>query len=223
MFPSASMRPDQPIANVSNWPASSWLSDVTNSVGSRTTLMPIAFSIDWITWPRRAATGSVPSIRCTVTPGDAPDFANAAFAAFSSAVSLHGIPFVAAYHGVPGATGKQSGFVVLLNTTLLITLRSSASSNAARRSADFAIAVPVFAYGSFPRPFELPMLTVIPWYPIETAFTSLRALFFWIDARSVDAKPSETFTSPERRLAARAAGSVMIFHTIELRCTFFLL
>ena len=78
-------------------------------------------------------------------------------------MSLHGIPFVAAYHGVPGATGKQSGFVVLLNTTLLITLRSSASSNAARRSADFAIAVPVFAYGSFPSPFELPMFTVMPW------------------------------------------------------------
>src|SRR3954451_21183845 len=103
------MRPDQPIANVSNWPASSWLSDVTNSVGSSTTLIPIGFSIDWITCPRRAATGSVPSIRCTVTPGDAPERANAAFAAFTFDFRLHGMPFVAANHGVPGATGKQSG------------------------------------------------------------------------------------------------------------------
>ena len=80
MLPSGSTRPDQPIANVSNCPASSWFSDVTNSVGSSTTLKPIGFSIDWITWPSRAATGSVPSIRCTVTPGDAPERVNAAFA-----------------------------------------------------------------------------------------------------------------------------------------------
>ena len=105
----------------------------------------------------------MPSIRCTVTPGDAPERWNAAFAAFTFAVMLHGMPFTAAYHGVPGATGKQSGLTVPPKTTLLITLRSSASSNAARRSADFAIAVPVFAYGSFPRPFEFPMLTVMPW------------------------------------------------------------
>src|SRR3954454_2694104 len=106
------MRPDQPIANVSNCPASSWFSDVTNSVGSRTTLIPIGFSIDWITWPSLAATGSVPSIRWTVTPGETPERANAAFAAFTFAVMLHGIPFTAAYHGVPGATGKQSGLTV---------------------------------------------------------------------------------------------------------------
>ena len=45
---------------------------------------------------------------------------------------------------------------------------------------------------------------------------------FWIDWRSVDAMPSETSTSCERRFAARAAGSVMIFHTIVSRWTFFL-
>ena len=123
----------------------------------------MGFSIAWITCPTRAATGSVPSIRCTVTPDDTPAFANAAFAPVTSAVSLHGMPFVAANQGVPGATGKQSGLTVPPKTTLLITLRSSASSNASRRSADFAIAVPVLTYGSFPRPCELPMLIVIPW------------------------------------------------------------
>ncbi len=55
------------------------------------------------------------------------------------------MPFVAAYHGVPGETGKQSGFTVPPKTTLLITFRSSASSNAWRRSDDLAIGVPVFA------------------------------------------------------------------------------
>ncbi len=124
---------------------------------------PIGFSIDWITWPSRAATGSVPSIRWTVTPGDAPDRLNAAVAPATSAVSLHGIPLVAGYHGVPGAIGKQSGLTVPPKTTVSITLRSRASSNASRRSADFEIGVPVLVYGSFPRPLELPMLTVMPW------------------------------------------------------------
>ena len=35
----------------------------TNSVGSSSTSKPTSFSIAWITWPSRAATGSVPSIR----------------------------------------------------------------------------------------------------------------------------------------------------------------
>src|SRR3954451_5313310 len=100
------MRPDQPTANVWKFPASSRLSEVANSVGSRITLKPIGFSIDWITAPSRAAIGSVPSLRWTSTGADAPDFLNAAFAAATFAVNLHGMPFVAAYHGVEGAHGK---------------------------------------------------------------------------------------------------------------------
>src|SRR5262249_43555400 len=101
-------------------------------------------------------------MRCTVTPGDTPERANAALAPLTSALRLHGIPLVAAYHGVRGATGKQSGMPVPPNTPRLMPLRSSASSNACRRSADLAIAVPVFVYGSLPSPLEFPMLIVIP-------------------------------------------------------------
>ena len=66
MFPSGSTRPDQPTANVSNLPASAAFSDETNSVGLSSTSKPTAFSIDWITCPSRAATGSVPIISSTL-------------------------------------------------------------------------------------------------------------------------------------------------------------
>src|SRR5918911_829334 len=106
------MRPDQPIANVSKLPASSRFSDVVNSVGWSSTSKPIGFSIAWITWPRRAAIGSGPSISFTVTGARTPALANAAFAALTFAPRWHGRPFVAAYHGLAGAHGKQSGCVV---------------------------------------------------------------------------------------------------------------
>ena len=90
------MRPDQPIANVSKLPPSSRFSDVVNSVGCSSTSKPIGFSIAWITCPSRAAMGSVPSISLTETGDFAPDFANAAFAAFELAVRWHGSPLAAA-------------------------------------------------------------------------------------------------------------------------------
>src|SRR3954447_18915484 len=105
------MRPDQPIENVSKLPPSSRFNEVVNSVGCSSTSNPIGFSIAWITWPSRAAIGSVPSISFTVTGAFAPDRANAAFAALTFAVRWHGSPRVAANHGLLGAHGKQSGSV----------------------------------------------------------------------------------------------------------------
>src|SRR4051794_18167542 len=116
------MRPDQPIENVSKLPASSRFSDVVNSVGWSSMSKPIGFSIAWITWPSRAWIGSVPSISFTVTGDFAPDFANAALAAFTFAPRWQGSPLTAAYHGLAAAHGKQSGCVVPPKTTRLITL-----------------------------------------------------------------------------------------------------
>src|SRR5690349_6567618 len=106
MFPSGSTRPDQPTANASNVPASARLRAVVNCVGVTVTLMPTAASIDWITWPSRAFTGSVPpSIRLTV--GDAiPDALTSALACVTFACTSHVRPFVVGlYHGLTGAIG----------------------------------------------------------------------------------------------------------------------
>src|SRR3954471_23483158 len=106
MFPSGSTRPDQPTANASKVPASALLSAVVNCVGVTVTLMPAAASIDWITWPRRAFTGSVPpSIRLTLGLA-MPDALTSCFARLTFACRLHASPFVVdAYHGLTGAIG----------------------------------------------------------------------------------------------------------------------
>ena len=106
---------------------------------------PIGFSSPWMSAPSRAAIGSVPIVRWTSTGAFAPDFLNAALAAATFAVRWHGIPFVAAKYGLAGGNGKQPGCCVPPKTTLLISLRSSASSNACLRSADFANVVPMFS------------------------------------------------------------------------------
>src|SRR5437867_7831525 len=141
----------------------------------------------------------------TPTGARAPDFANAAFAAFTFAVRWHGRPFVAAYHGLAGAHGKQSGCVVPPNTTLLMILRSSASSNAWRRSDDLASAVLTVEY-VLPRPFAFPRLSVMPWYPIDVALIMLSDLSPAIPRSSVDGMRSSTSMSCERRFDDRAAG-----------------
>src|SRR3954451_14344627 len=106
MFPSGSTRPDQPTANASNVPASARFSAVVNCVGVTVTLIPTALSIDWITWPRRAFTGSVPpSIR--LTDGLAiPDAFTSCFARLTFAWRPQASPFlVGLYHGLTGAIG----------------------------------------------------------------------------------------------------------------------
>ena len=87
--------------------------------------------------------------------------------------------------GSPGATGKQSGLVVPPKTTLLITFRSSASSNAARRSADFAIAVPVFAYG-LPEPVRVADVDRDPLVADRRRLEQAQRQSLAIDWRSVD-------------------------------------
>src|SRR5436190_9790316 len=105
MFPSGSTRPDQPTANVSNLPASAFASDETNSVGCSWTLKPASFSIDWITWPSRAFTGSVPSISDTLIGVWKPDALTSFCASATLACTLHCRPFVVTYHGLTGEIG----------------------------------------------------------------------------------------------------------------------
>src|SRR5690348_16903181 len=129
MFPSGSTRPDQPTAYASNEPASALFSDVVNSVGDTVTLMPTAASIDWMTWPSRALTGSVPPSMRLTDGLEMPDAWTSFFASATFACRLHASPFVVGlYHGLTGAIGKQSGWLSPLNTTLLIVVRSSARS-----------------------------------------------------------------------------------------------
>src|SRR6516162_9552624 len=106
MLPSGSTRPDQPTAYVSNVPASARLSEVVNSVGETVTLIPTAASIDWITCPSRAVTGSVPpSIRFTVGL-EIPDAFTRLFASDVFACRSHESPLtVGLYQGLTGAIG----------------------------------------------------------------------------------------------------------------------
>ena len=67
------------------------------------------------------------------------------------------------YQALDGEIGVHPGSTVPPKTTLFIALRSIASSNAFRRLAFDAIGVPTFEYGSLPRPFLLPRLSVRPW------------------------------------------------------------
>src|SRR5262249_35254127 len=105
MFPSGSTRPDQPTAKASNLPASAALSDDTNSVGLSVTLNPTFCSIAWITWPSRAATGSVPIVSVTGIGVWTPDALTSLVARASLAVRLHCSPFVVTYHGLTGEIG----------------------------------------------------------------------------------------------------------------------
>src|SRR5512146_3166028 len=105
MLPSGSTRPDQPTAKVSNRPASAALSDDTNSVGLSSTSNPTAFSMDWITCPSRAATGSVPIVNCTLIGVWYPDALTSFCAVATSALSLHSRPLVVTYHGLTGEIG----------------------------------------------------------------------------------------------------------------------
>jgi hypothetical protein len=116
-----------------------------NSVGWRSTSKPTGFTIAWITCPSRAWIGSVPIISFTFTGALAFARAKACRAALMLAVRRHGRPLTAAYHGLCGAQGKQSGWFVPPKTTRLMTLRSMASSNAWRKSAERAIGVPTFS------------------------------------------------------------------------------
>jgi hypothetical protein len=101
----------------------------------------------------------------------------------------------------------------------LITLRSSASSNAWRRSEERAIAVPTFSY-AFVTPFLFPMFNVIPWYPIEVDLSTRSDLSAAIARSSVEGMTFSTSISCERRFCDRADGSTMILNTIESRWTF---
>src|SRR3954463_9328279 len=105
MFPSGSTRPDQPNATASNDPASALFSSVVNSVGSSVTLKPAFSSIDWITWPRRALTVSLPSIRRTLIGVCTPDALTSFFASATLACLLHWRPLVVVYHGLTGEIG----------------------------------------------------------------------------------------------------------------------
>ena len=77
-----------------------------NCVGVTDTLMPTAASIDWITWPSLAVTGSVPpSIRFTLGLA-IPEALTSCFARSTFACRLHASPFVVgSYHGLTGAIG----------------------------------------------------------------------------------------------------------------------
>src|SRR5262249_27470641 len=105
MLPSGSTRPDQPTENTSNWPPSAFARELTNSVGSSTTLKPTCCSIDWITWPSRAATESVLSIRCTVIGVWKPEALTSFCASATFACLLHWRPFVVVYQGLTGEIG----------------------------------------------------------------------------------------------------------------------
>src|SRR3954462_11690706 len=104
MFPSGSTRPDQPTAKPPKDPASARFSEETESVGASSTLIPASFSIDWITCPRRAATGSVPIVIFTVGLL-IPEAATSFFASATFACRLHCRPLVVAYQGLTGEIG----------------------------------------------------------------------------------------------------------------------
>src|SRR5207247_2492997 len=105
MLPSGSTRPDQPTLKTSKLPASSLLSELTNSVGSRTTLKPTCCSIDWIVWPSRAVTESVLSIRWTVIGVWTPEALTSFCASATFACLLHWRPLVVTYQGLTGEIG----------------------------------------------------------------------------------------------------------------------
>ena len=82
----------------------------------------------------------VGTIRCTVG-FETPDAATSFFAC----VGLYGVHLtLGSYHALDGERGVQPGRTVPPKTTLFISLRSIAISNALRRLAFAAIGVPTF-------------------------------------------------------------------------------